>query len=92
MRTLVIGTIGTAFGVLLMIVGRHGPEWLQFSATLFYPAPMVIQYCETFFIPAKLNVYLAAAVAVVIQLTYYLLISTTILRWIVKQRANARRG
>ncbi len=92
MRTLVIGTIGTAFGVLLMIVGRHGPEWLQFTATLFYPAPVIIQYCETWFIPGKLNVLLAAAVVVVIQVIYYLLISTTILRRMIKLKANVGRG
>ena len=92
MRTLVIGTIGTAFGVLLMIIGRHGPEWLQFAAALFYPAPVVIQYSETLLIPGKLNVYLAAALVVVIQVIYYLLISTTILRWSIKQKANVRQG
>ena len=92
MRTLVIGTIGTALGVLLMIVGRHGPEWLQITATLFYPAPVVIQYCETLFIPAKLNLYLSAAVVVVVQVTYYFLISTTILRWIIRKKANVPRG
>ena len=84
MRTLFIGTIGTAFGVLIMIVSRHGPEWLQFTAALFYPAPVIIQYCETWFIPGKLNVFLAAAVVVLIQVIYYLLISTTILRWMIK--------
>jgi hypothetical protein len=92
MRTLVIGIIGTAFGVLLMIVGRHGPEWLQFTATLFYPAPVLIRYGETFMIPGKLNVFLAAAVVVVIQVIYYLLISTTILRLIIKLKANVQRG
>jgi len=92
MRTLVIGTIGTAFGVLIMMVGRHGPEWLQFTAALFYPAPVIIQYCEDWFIPGNLNVYLAAAMVVVIQVIYYLLISTTILRWMIKPKANVRQG